>query len=604
MPEMVDKVQPDNFFDIKDHVQYEKQKLAKMNIIPQQQPKRWFFQRNTFRYRTSIPKRVLWFVGRSIRRGIIFWIIVGAVMYISVKLYHLLEIGNPFSSTSKMMNKDVKLFITRLVQFFEAEYRMSKTTYVLVKIYAKIKYHMRKLGETSAFSPLLEHVHRENAEDILKLCKENGGLYIKFGQEVASMQGLIPKVYITTMSILLDHVPSISYNEVNRVFMEDFELEISDVFNDFDPEPIAAASLAQVHRAKLIDGTDVAVKIQYPIVQHYHVGDMFANKMITKVLSVFIDGVQEPPQEVTDQLHAEIDFTNESINAIRVRNNFLNHTDVYAPIIYNEFSSSRVLTMEFIEGVNIDNVPKIKEWGFTTKDVANILFNCFAEQIFEHGFLHADPHPGNIFVRPNPKNPKKPQIVLLDHGLYNSIGDDFRLNFAMLWKAMILNDVSNLEKFCGIYGIPDYKMFIQIMTMQKFDKIGGDNVIDDIEKLTEGQDLLNMFDRPDMKEKMENMQIMFAVMPQEMFLYFRSMFLLRSVNRSLGAPVNRFTIFSRVAARVINKEANMGALHNIVFEMRLGMDNVFTWFIQSLFYLMDTLGFTNQMLNYVITKQK
>lgn len=221
-------------------------------------------------------------------------------------------------------------------------------------------------------------------------------MYIKFGQECALLQGVVPQVYCTTLKKLQDEVPSVSFDFVKQIIFEDLGKPVDELYTYFEEKPFAAASLAQVHRAKIGD-TEVAVKIQYPMVRHFYRADLYSQSTLMKVLSLFYpelrtNNMEEQIQATINLIESELDFTKEAENAKTAAKNFERRGDVYVPFVYEDYLSKRVLTMEYVHGVKVTDVEKIQKMGFSNRDVATILFEAMGEQLFIHGFLHGDPH--------------------------------------------------------------------------------------------------------------------------------------------------------------------------------------------------------------------
>ena len=176
--------------------------------------------------------------------------------------------------------------------------------------------------------------------------------------------------------------------------------------------------------------------------------------------------------EIRKALEMELNFVEESKNALRAKENFKNQSWIYIPDVYKNLTSRRILTMEYVHGIKGNDPERMKKEGFSLKEVATKLFGAIAEQTFTHGFLHADMHGGNFFVRKNPFNLNETQIVLLDHGLYNNMSDDFRIHYCKFWKALILRDNDYIKEYCDKYQIQDPDFYSGMILMQGFDKIG------------------------------------------------------------------------------------------------------------------------------------
>jgi len=286
---------------------------------------------------------------------------------------------------------------------------------------------------------------------------------------------------------------------------------------------------------------------------------------------------RKQPTEIYEYLEKEVDFLNEAKNSIRAKENFSHRDDVYIPDVIVEYSSSRVLVMEFIHGVKIVDIPVIRDkWAFSLSNIGKILFDAISEQIYVYGFVHADPHPANIFVRPKPGNPKLPQIVLLDHGLYYEIPEEFRKNYCVLWKALILNDQETIKNYCDNLGITNHKLYASLLLLQQYDIDIGLN--DDDFSKSKGKKNFDFKEFADPKLKADIKNLM-EYYPHEMILIMRTYFLLRSVNIQLGAPVNRFKIMARVAVKGIHtKEGNFKYLwERFKFEVMLMVHSWLGW---------------------------
>jgi aarF domain-containing kinase len=161
----------------------------------------------------------------------------------------------------------------------------------------------------------------------------------------------------------------------------------------------------------------------------------------------------------------ELDFKQEVVNLERTRNNFKGYDSLYLPKTYVMKSSRRCIVMEFCRGTKIDDLDKLKEqFGEDgPKKSSDILVNVFAKMIFNHGFVHCDAHPGNMMVRPNPKDPKRPQVVLLDHGFYCSLKEDFRKDFCKLWYAMNTFDYNTVKDVSVKMGFGAYFRYMPLL---------------------------------------------------------------------------------------------------------------------------------------------
>jgi predicted unusual protein kinase regulating ubiquinone biosynthesis (AarF/ABC1/UbiB family) len=268
----------------------------------------------------------------------------------------------------------------------------------------------------------LARQHRRSAEATYAMATRLEGLPIKVCQFLGSRADILPDEYVEILSRLQDKVPSRPAAQMRAVVERELGRSIDEVFADFDDVPIASASLAQVHRARLRDGRDVAVKIQYPEIAHLVATDIRNFAFLVGVLArlepnfdfrVLVD-------EVTKLVPLELDFLNEAKNAERMAVCLASRADVFVPPVVHEHSTARVLVMEFAPGVRVTDLGGMAAMGVDPKDVARRVSEIFTEMILVHGFFHGDPHPGNILVQPGPR------LVLLDFGLAKALPSDFR----------------------------------------------------------------------------------------------------------------------------------------------------------------------------------
>ncbi|MGP8337311.1 MAG: ABC1 kinase family protein [Methanosarcinaceae archaeon] len=258
-----------------------------------------------------------------------------------------------------------------------------------------------------------------------KVLEELGPTYIKFGQILSVRQDLIPIKYANEFAKLQDAVPHFDFKDVSLLIRQELGAPIDDIFSEFEHEPIAAASIGQVHRAKLHDGTDVVVKVQRPGIKKVIEADLDIMYSIAGFAEEHIhDAKLYRPIDVIDEfsrsIHAEMDYTQEARNIDRFLTNFKDDPHIYIPEVYWDFSSERVLTLEYIEGIRSNDFGRIEELGFDKNEIATYGAKAFMKQIFEYGFFHADMHPGNIIIMDDGK------IALIDFGMVGHLSDDVR----------------------------------------------------------------------------------------------------------------------------------------------------------------------------------
>src|SRR6266540_987510 len=313
----------------------------------------------------------------------------------------------------------------------------------------------KRLGIKDAPQRRSRH-HTGSARSLYDLAVRRQGLLIKFGQIVGSRPDLIPDEYIAVLSRLQDQVPPRPFDVIRRRIERQLERPLADVFSHFEEKPIAAASLAQVHRARLKraaassglgprstdgwDRLDVAVKVQYPGIQSIVDNDLRNIRFLLRILSRFERNLDFSPliEEISHNVPLELDFINEGHNAEIIARNFESREDIIVPKIIWEYSTRRVLVMEYLEGIKITDLASLERAGIDTQAVAQLVIDAYCEQLYLHGMFHADPHPGNLFVQPGPK------LIMLDFGLCRQLDDKFRLGYARLVNAMLTWNIPNM----------------------------------------------------------------------------------------------------------------------------------------------------------------
>lgn len=244
-------------------------------------------------------------------------------------------------------------------------------------------------------------VHRRNARRIEGTILELKGLFIKVGQMLSIMSNFLPEALTQGLEKLQDSVPPHPYEAIEERFWEEFQKKPGELFADFNREPIASASLGQVHVARLKEGTRVAVKVQYPEIDEIVRTDLTTLKRIFGLLHFFFPayGLKNVYQEIADVISRELDYIDEGKNLELLKRNFEREKDFLFPDVYWNLSTSKILTLRFMEGIKISNLEELKKNGIDPTAVATKVIHAYCKQVFVDGVYHADPHPGNLLVQ-------------------------------------------------------------------------------------------------------------------------------------------------------------------------------------------------------------
>ena len=279
-------------------------------------------------------------------------------------------------------------------------------------------------------------------ERIRLAIEELGPTYIKFGQIMSTRRELLPPELIEELQKLQDQVAPLPFEEIRPVIQR-YCPNLEECFDIIEEEPVAAASLSQVHRAVMRDGRVVALKVQRPgIVDLIETDILILQSLARRVESLFPDlrvyNLRGMVDEFSLQIRRELDFAQDGMNADRLRRNMRGIPGVKIPRVHWGISGPCLLAMDYVEGVRIDDVAAIRAFGLFPEDIADLGFSAYIQQIFVDGLFHGDPHPGNLLVT------RRGEVVFLDYGIVGVLRPERRRAFADLLLAMTRTDVAGV----------------------------------------------------------------------------------------------------------------------------------------------------------------
>lgn len=296
------------------------------------------------------------------------------------------------------------------------------------------------------FRKELPEEHRLSAPQRLRmLFEELGPSFIKFGQLLACRPDMLPIDYAQELCKLTDSVPPFPFEQAKEIIEKDLKAPLTALFIEFDPVPLGAASIAQVHRAMLPGGQSVIVKVQRPHIQGIILKDISILRGIAEMMEQYIPEmrVYNPRgivEEFSRTIRKELDFIIEASNAVRLRKNFEGNSVLYVPQVYLNYSSSRVLVLEHLEGIRIDDFETMDRMGLDRTEISRKGAEAYFQMVFRDGFFHADPHPGNLFVLNDGR------LGLVDFGIMGRVTDENMQHFANIFVALVKRDFDALAR--------------------------------------------------------------------------------------------------------------------------------------------------------------
>ncbi len=333
---------------------------------------------------------------------------------------------------------------------FSPGYRIRKaywTATVVLTSYLWASF-LRRFRGRKWYERRLETLHVANAQRVKKAVLRLQGLFIKMGQMLSVMSNFLPEKFQEPLSELQDQLPARPYEEVRLRIREEFGKEPEDLFLDFEKTALASASIGQAHRATLPDGTRVIVKAQHYGIEEVVRVDLDIIRQLSRVMAWFMDikGMDYLYSQIRKMIEEECDFSNEARAMATIGKNLSAEPGIEVPEVHAQFSTSRVLTTTYFQGVKISDTTTIETWQLDRRELAARLLRAWCRMALQDGFYHADPHPGNILVDQNGT------LMLLDFGATAVLPLNMREGIGQLIEAAIKNDPDAMVEACRKMG--------------------------------------------------------------------------------------------------------------------------------------------------------
>ena len=363
-------------------------------------------------------------------------------------------------------------------------------------------------------------------ERIRMAIEEMGPVHIKFGQMLSNRKDILPEEFIIELQKLQDNV-EVEKIDVRKKLDLELGIDVNDYFSEIEENPMASASIGQVFRAKLKTGEKVVIKIQRENIRPVVEADLGIMKNLAKTLEKYYDdlkrmNISEIVESFEKMLNEELSLNSELNNMLRFTNNFKNDSRIHVPVVYKTLSNDRILTMEMIEGFKITDAENIIKIGIETKKVARTGLDLYLTQFLKHGFFHADPHPGNIFIKENG------QIVFIDFGAMGRLYPNER---ELLINLIIYSLKKDVKKM--IETIRELAVKFEVADEKKFERelYGLIELVD--ENSLENIDVVTIFEKT--RKIFSNNQILLS---EDIYLLVKGIGQIEGIGRHLDPTLN------------------------------------------------------------------
>lgn len=396
---------------------------------------------------------------------------------------------------------------------------------------------------------------------------ELGPSFIKLAQILSSRPDLITIEYSNEFKKLQDKVPPFSSEKARDIIESEFGISLSDLFLRFENNPVAAASIAQVHNAVLKSGEKVIVKVQRPDIREIIETDISILGTIARLLLKYIpESRLFDPEGIVDEfsriVKKELDFVSEAKNAQRFKRNLEDNEYIHIPHVYTEYLSSKVIIMERIEGVRIDDIEGIESIGADRHEIAKRGVDAYFKMIFEDGFFHADPHPGNIFVMPDGR------IGLMDFGIAGWLAPELIDSLARAFLAVLRKDFDEIVDLYIELGLVEDE--IDVETFKREFRTDLVYLLEPLYDLT-----ISEINFPEYLEAMTHLVIKHGIkVPSDLLLVNRTILIVDNIGRQLDPGFSLITAAEPYAAQLVKQRISPQRIFNKTKENLLDMGDL------------------------------
>lgn len=410
----------------------------------------------------------------------------------------------------------------------------------------------RKLKWLRDDKPILDYTRWER---IRLACEDLGPTFIKFGQVLSNRPDLLPDDFIIELQKLQSEVPPFPFNQVKSIIEEELKLPLADIFSQFDEKPVGSASIGQVYKAILADGRQVVVKVRRPgVAKRVRTDLLIIRDLVNRAEHILerngIVNAIDAVDAFERSIQKELDYTNEARNISTFKHAYRNYKKFYVPSVYKEFSTSKVLVMEFVDGCKITDVVQLAAWGLDPPLLAEMGMDIYLTQIFEHGFFHADPHPGNIIIT------NEGTICLIDFGMIGTLMRKDKYALAGVFVGMAQQNArfmaENLRKLALEAEITDMRALEY-----------------DLNELIEDFALLDVSESniAEMSSRLQKITYNYRLrIPGSVFIIFRALAILEGIGKAIHPNFQTYEFIKPFGAKLIREKLSKDSLTDDLLE--------------------------------------